>query len=112
MREIKFRVWDKKENIMIHGANWLTIPDSSTTRWEVMQFTGLFDLHGKEIYEGDIVITYENPSKYQPRDFTLTEELEQHKIIVTWNKESAGFGLGLYGDFEVIGNIYENKDLL
>ena len=59
MREIKFRAWDKKRRFM------LTIFDNTATdEWflpnmkedyEVMQYTGIHDIYGNEIYEGDIV---------------------------------------------------------
>ena len=60
MRVIKFRVWDGEnmispDTIDRHGvARWITdsIPNMSK---KLMQFTGLHDKNGKEIYEGDII---------------------------------------------------------
>ena len=120
MREIKFRAWLKEERKMVNvetlfiGINRLCFGNSKTEdlffrdfeEVELMQYTGVIDKNGKEIYEGDITIC-----KYGP----------QIAMEVKWVDE--GFRtLGKYdGDNyvgfvknneEVIGNIYENKNLL
>ena len=77
------------------------------------QFTGLHDKDGKDIYDGDILSYY-----------NIFSELT-YKHIVQWNSDLACFGLYEKGneyceemdwlmiqDIEVIGNIYENKELL
>ncbi len=127
MREIKFRVWlkeDKKmENVetLFIGINRLCFGNSKTEdlffrdfeEVELMQYTGLKDKNGKEIYEGDIVL------------IKLDETSTWHKTVVGFKKGAFIADLidkedyvyifhhGFTGDdFEIIGNVYENKNLL
>ena len=76
-----------------------------------VQYTGLKDKNGKEIYEGDIV---EYKTKFYDR-------LKEHKTIIKWEDdlEHNGFGepfaMGYIFrgfDIEIIGNIYENPELI
>ena len=55
MREVKFRVWDKTEKIVWYEFNIGIGGQSETKQFILMQFTGLKDKTGKEIYEGDIL---------------------------------------------------------
>lgn len=133
-REIKFRAWDKRINkwvaIGFHvlgefnlfgglGDHFMetkeiTKVDSDIDRLsdiEVMQFTGLLDKKGKEIYESDIVRIWADPKHYS--GYTGHDYVE----AVVWNPERAQYKLTEheFDDFEfieVIGNIHENKDLL
>ena len=115
-REIKFRAWDKSCDKM-RGENG--IKDCFSLRSDgvynddyiLMQFTGLKDKNGKEVYEADIVIH------------------DGEKIVVNYGIQSvdafegAGFnlwsfygqklgGFRLQSEIEIIGNIYENPELL
>lgn len=132
MREIKFRAWDKrtKELVGVSDISWMKIAaDNSYKNSEfyhltgsekgrhykapqdqviLMQFTGLLDKNGVEIYEGDIIKSH-------------TGWKDQ---VVAWDDYRAGFYAQLpqgsdlaeimnsENRFEIIGNIYENKELL
>jgi hypothetical protein len=101
-REIKFRTWDKKTKKMWNLGGLPEIEDSRCKYWddfEIMQYTGLKDKNGKEIYEGDI-LDFENSY--------ITE--------ISWKDN--GFRLNdnsIHSDLShgvIIGNIYENPDLI
>jgi len=75
--------------------------------YEIMQYTGLKDKNGKEIYEGDIL-------KLQPEEGMIVEvvnrpELNGYGVI---DKEGWQGQLSNKSNHEIIGNIYENPDLL
>ena len=113
MREIKFRVWDKELNKMFYadaeqldnGFAFLIDGhlDDETPVW--MQCTGCKDINGTGIYEGDIL---------------LTKDIEGEKYQTCVTYENGMFLSGeesLYDDVvlfeaEVVGNIYENPELL
>ena len=116
MREIKFRAWDKKDKEMFYqtgiNKNWEDILDflnelwefvnkcEDTEKFELMQFVGLKDKNGKEIYEGDVV---KNFSFVSNSTWTLTINdivYDNHKIA---RDEK---------DREVIGNKFEHPELL
>ena len=133
-REIKFRAWDKNKKYMLPHSCYYQIlvgegsivsiaykPQTNGT-WkpeepyhftnpqtddiEIMQFTSLKDKNGKEIYEGDIV---KNPDGILNKiDFAFGSFI----LAVGKNK---GVQIGKFDTeewFEVIGNIYENPELL
>ena len=144
MREIKFRAWDKEGKRMLSISEidfhqkhiWGVWRESDIRQGNykllfdeciLMQFTGLKDKNGKEIYEGDIVkykhITGFNAEEdYEQGADDMGSESEYIKAIEFKNGEfyprPAGYfpDDGYYAwrnwDFEVIGNVYENPELL
>lgn len=98
MREIKFRAWNEVKNQMEN--------DVYKDYHNLMQYTGLKDKNGKEIYEGDGFYFY-NDFRYVGFEdgafFTYKKNGTQ--------QESLYFCL-LYINVEIIGNIYENPELL
>ncbi|MFD2442911.1 YopX family protein [Bacillus sp. CGMCC 1.16607] len=136
MREIKFRAWvdtyskwhitDKlsigSDGVFFHaGQSNITNPE-----WILIQYTGKKDKNGKEIYEGDIVKSRMYYSDKDWEDFevigtvTYFEGYAQFLIKVENNHPQLGFDLFQFddtdeyevADLEVIGNIYENPELI
>ena len=115
-REIKFRAWDKYENKIrkvraINFTNkdlWLEIEDNRIMganffEVELMQYTGLKDRNDKEIYEGDIVRYF--------KDELGVVKFVAGSFIIDGNTCYESF-LELGGKIAIVGNIYENPDLL
>lgn len=118
MREYKFRAFDNVDKVMKYFSYGIfnRIPDKVEDLSEIMQYTDLKDMHGKEIYEGDILdCSYISPlsKEFIRRHYLITYEDGAYKAKLIWHSP--------YGDtwlyFEnekgaVIGNIYENPELL
>ena len=108
MREIKFRAWDKKGKAMrediqtFYGSFWDIIKDEN---WDIMQYTGLKDKNGKEIYEGDIVNI---DGLIVPVIWYAGAWMVEYFTIPTKSYLSHFDEL----DVEIIGNKYENTELL
>ena len=118
-RVIKFRAWSSKgEPKMIQlvdgkiGGRLNDLQDEDD--WKVMQFTGLKDKNGKECYEGDIIRDCEDDRVYKVKWHDDVDYPAFDTDPIHSNGDSNGFSyMAVGGDgFEVIGNIWENKDLL
>ncbi len=129
MRPIKFRVWDLDDKKMylvdkLTTMEWVTYTSRHTKgkgNVVVMQFSGILDKNDKEIYEGDICSQYHD-GQYFIGKMIFNENRSQFGLetIVTSKVHKK------YGDYivkkesdsgsnflpEVIGNIYENPELL
>ncbi len=120
MREIKFRAWDKKRKEMgiveeFDFNKGVSVRSEKTKKgWyvylesgniELMQFTSLKDKNGKEIYEGDILdvdmfgYTIKSEVEWCPGGFWGIEHSDSKRTIPVRKSE-------------IIGNIYENPELL
>lgn len=129
MREIKFRFWDgttgnkcmaytTEDGYITYSSGWKlslddAIEENNTTEGydkpkSLMQHTGLKDKHGVGIYEGDIVKTnfsnmFTGQIVYQEAEFLI----KYHSFAESLSKlKRNNWGL------EIIGNIYENPELL
>lgn len=122
MREIKFRAWDERRKKFVPEFNVTeagsvfhinSFETCEPLDVKIMQYTGLKDRHGKEIYEGDIVTLTDKDDIEGSEIMTGTRE-------VVWNIQEARFeysgfvplNWGGFASIEVIGNIYENANLL
>lgn len=122
MRDIKFRFWDSKNKtmwlpedismVMIENLKVIPIFDSGYEYRQVedlnnitaMQYVGIRDITGKEIYEGDIVeSTYKlNVLLKSPVFYSENSQLNPMNTIYNYDGDC----------YKVIGNIYENPELL
>ncbi len=112
MRIIKFRAWDKEEKEMLPVITGMHIAMvfENPKKFIPLQFTGLTDKNGKEIYEGDILKFM--PSNVENPQFTIGvvhySETDARYKVDYWS-----FGTDVYfSNMEIIGNIYENPNLL
>jgi len=130
MRKIKFRGWNKefKEFEGPYSLMEIIHQDDATgfdDECIFQQFTGLLDKNGKDIYEGDLIKITRGHLEgvveiYWKENEVAKNHQGQYSDLNGFIKKSgydqkliSGQNLAMYeGNFEVIGNIYENTDLI
>jgi len=138
MKEVKFRAWDSEANIMIYSDHRtrklydvyygfeMNEKGELECRWEgdfseshvldggnldnIMQYTGLKDKKGVEIYEGDIV-EYELFGREKRMTIEYDQESASFRYCIA-DEIKFTFDSGNNERMSVIGNIYEHKHLL
>lgn len=129
MRELKFRAWDNEEKRWLLGyeyknlggfsmfgecmlfEEWSAIlnrfilqqKDRTPSDLKLMQYTGLKDKNGKEVYEGDILKTDSGLNQF-------VEYRNDMAMFVCRFKNGASTNISV--QWEIIGNIYENPELI
>ncbi len=133
MREIKFRAWFPGVKKMCQfsgprlmaeiGVYGLFFPVEERTifigrniEFELMQYTGLKDKDGKEIYEGDILRFYDGEVKPWIAEVAFVgvsfSAVNRKCCLVCAKLEGCIGSIDELGELEVIGNIFENPELL
>ena len=135
MREIEYRIWDTKKKKMFYSYdNYLKLEGELWSLWEkdnkgklilltnsndgiLLQFIELKDKNGKKIYEGDIL-------QLRSDGVWVLKDEKDGRSVVEWDEELCGFspftekndeyycGECEIENFKVIGNVWENKELL
>ncbi|MQQ29289.1 YopX family protein [Streptococcus mitis] len=124
----KFRAYDggslsrmyQPDEVMVGNGNiWIIDEDSVAGEWivnndlDLMQSTGLVDKNGKEIFEGDIVRQVRTQPTTENETITgLITMLEGAWLIMNDCEQLASFLWSETDENEIIGNIYENPELL
>ena len=115
MRPIRFRQWDSVLRTMTYDigatfpSGWTGFSKVSWERFPIMQYTGLIDLHGKDIYEGDIIALSCGCCFYKV--------VWDDKKLCWWPVDDGlsqvhceGFDVWAH-KMEIIGNIYKNPEM-
>jgi len=125
MRDIKFRAWDKYDCEMLedvqneYDSRLMSFSQALLAEYyEVMQYTGFKDRNGKEIYESDIICYISSDDEYRPKGHV---RMNEGTWRVFWKRDEAMSDENMRKDLyfwatereiEVIGNIWEDGDLI
>jgi uncharacterized phage protein (TIGR01671 family) len=141
MRKIKFRAWFDGHMCEVAKLNFWGDPDQATcdmarmslnedgnveeifevylNEVELMQYTGLKDKNGKEIYEGDIVSFEDSDGGYEYPDLVVNTGIVEYGKLGFYFTNRVAVEMddfyikdGRCDDIEVLGNIYENPELM
>src|SRR4051812_38489476 len=110
MREIKFRVWSEYRKEMRPVQHLEATEDGSfrlSENFQLLQYTGLKDKNGKEIYEGDILHQHNGHQRLRK---TVRFQQVQNKNYT--NSGFNGWNVVSGQSWEIIGNICSNPELL
>lgn len=134
---IKFRAWDRENEIYLYNVQdaYDTLSGSvkydngeyadydescfgdflDNKQYDVEQFTGLKDVNGNEIYEGDIIITHPKYDDEQSNCGVVQYGCSRRPEFSYKSKNGAYMSIwssNTYRTYEVIGNVHENQELL
>lgn len=117
MRSIKFRIRNKNNGQWWYFDLWDEdmgkINQDNLDKTTIGQFTGLLDKQGKEIYEGDILqINAESNIQLKNHNYTAIIKWEECNSRFVADDNGGSWHCSRWYKDEVIGNIYENSDLL
>lgn len=119
MRDIKFRAWDKQFKEMIdlpfppRSAWFEKDGEGGPDDFEIMQYTGLLDKNRAKIFEGDI-LEYDDIQQHYGKEIRkrIKGVVEYHPCYFSCGKVRLGGFSPEHFQMEIIGNIYENPELV